>query len=304
MKIPIIILLSIILSTCATVMNKPITKTTIFTTKPSKIVFKTDTIPTVNNELILKVQRTREPLKIAVLTDSLQKNLVIKSRLSSEFYTNLFVPSGIIGLLVDLRTPKRFTYPNKIYIDVSNQDNKYLTKKISSNHKGDYLFHLSIPYINTFLYQPANEKTSKSTGFWGYSLGLDYYHQNKRFLNLSINGATNIFTPVPASIRFVDDYESFGSTFLSLTNNHKIKRFSFGYGLSFGQNKWRYNSITSSDSSKLKNHNALGFMFPFYLQTGKTFNIGVLYRPTFIRFNTPTTFQYEHLISIDLAWKI
>lgn len=303
MKIIIIIALSIFLSSCATVLNKPMTKTTIVTTKPSKIVYKTDTIVTINNELTLNVERKKEALKITAITDSLQENINIKSRLSPEFYGNLFLPTGLLGLLIDLKTPKRFTYPNKIYLDLSNTKTKFTTFK-RDNQKGEIYLHFSFPHVNNFLLQPTNEGIRKSTGFWGLSLGLDYYYQNKKFLNLSGSSVLNIFVPIPAAIKFTEDYQRINSTYLSLTNNHRIQRFSFGYGLSFGENTWSFVKIMSPEKDEIKNHNALGLMFSSYCQLGKSFNFGVLYRPTFIRFNIPNQFQYEHLISIDFAWKI
>lgn len=39
-------------------------------------------------------------------------------------------------------------------------------------------------------------------------------------------------------------------------------------------------------------------------QRSEDFNIGIVYRPTFYRPDLINKFKYEHLISIDFAWKI
>ncbi|MCL2651139.1 MAG: hypothetical protein FWD60_08985, partial [Candidatus Azobacteroides sp.] len=48
-----------------------------------------------------------------------------------------------------------------------------------------------------------------------------------------------------------------------------------------------------------KSHKAFGLIFPIYFHVEKSFYISIVYRPTF-----SNKFAYEHLISIDFAWKI
>ncbi|MBS1538478.1 MAG: hypothetical protein JST20_12105 [Bacteroidetes bacterium] len=96
----------------------------------------------------------------------------------------------------------------------------------------------------------------------------------------------------------------------SVTNNHKIDDFSFGYGLSYGRNNWSYKDFGRTDTiiplreSKYKSHLSAGLLLSTYYQLGYYFNIGLVYRPTFIRFVSANTLQYEHIISVDFAWKI
>lgn len=54
----------------------------------------------------------------------------------------------------------------------------------------------------------------------------------------------------------------------------------------------------------MKRNLALGFVFPTYFQFGEYFSVGVIYRPTFYRPDLTDKFAYEHLISVDFAWKI
>ena len=100
------------------------------------------------------------------------------------------------------------------------------------------------------------------------------------------------------------------SVFLSLTNNHRFKLFSIGYGLSYSHNSWTltYNTGYSFENSPYVAQkyigNTFGLIFTGYWVTKTSFSLGVIYRPSFIRLNTSPTFKYEHLISIDFAWRI
>ena len=100
------------------------------------------------------------------------------------------------------------------------------------------------------------------------------------------------------------------SNYLSLSNHHRIKRFDWGYGLSWIENKWGvdfYEEIFDPGIqliSQRKRHQALGLEFSGYYFTGPSFHMGLIYRPSFVRLYTDPVFKYEHLISVDLAWKI
>ena len=103
--------------------------------------------------------------------------------------------------------------------------------------KGQFVLHLSLPYINSFHLSPENEKIKNNIGFMGYSVGLDYFYNTTQYLNLSFAQIQDFFLPI-AFVDRGDEYELMTSSFVSLSNNHKINRFSIGYGLSFAQNSW------------------------------------------------------------------
>lgn len=100
------------------------------------------------------------------------------------------------------------------------------------------------------------------------------------------------------------------SRYASISNNHKLGTFSLGYGLSYSKNTWDFRYYDKFDAPPptrepiKKSSNAIGLIFPTYLQLGEHFNVGVIYRPTFYRPKLNDKFKYEHLISIDFAWKI
>ena len=182
--------------------------------------------------------------------------------------------------------------------------------------KGTWDLRLTIPYINHFILKPNGERDISKIGFMGAAIGFDYYHQNSQYLSVLAGGVIDFFLPFPVHIDYdygeeIVEKEFCSSTFISLTNNHRFKFFSIGYGLSYSRNSWVLTHNTgysfepnTSYVAQRYTDNTLGLMFTGYWLTKKSFSLGVIYRPSFIRLNVSPTFKYEHLISIDLAWRI
>jgi hypothetical protein len=311
MKQIIVFIITLCISTsCATWTNKPATTICIRTTQPAKILFHADTFKTKKNELELTLSRSKETIEMMIFTDSLTKTVSIKSRNSFEYYANIICNYGI-GLLVDKNNPKRYDYPSPIYIDVQDTVNQYFSyDKMYHAKKGNLYWNFSFPHVNSFSFKPQGESIKLNTGFMGFSTGFDYFYAQNRYLNLTASTVMDFFIPFPAPVDFNGEWEFMGSSYLSLSNNYKIKQFSIGYGLSYAKNRWTHKNFQWLDSipplreDAFTSHNSLGFVLNAYYQLGKRFNLGFIYRPTFIRFGATPTFQYEHLMSFDLAWKI
>lgn len=290
-----------LLTSCATIVNRPYKYVTVHTTEQSKIIYRQDTIKTVDNKAHLKVERKRESLSIVAITDSLVKPVEIKYRYAIMYWSNILFNYGI-GMLVDMKNSKRYSYPDKVYINSADVANMYY-KYGKANNKGELYLHLSLPTINPVLMKVESEGIKAKTGVGGVTVGFDYYHSKKQFIHLGISGLFGGF-----SLRN-GNFESLTTEYISFSNNHKITRFSIGYGFSFARNTWEYHKwrwflIPIPVETITKTHNSFGFIFPAYFQLGEYFNVGVVYMPTFYRPNIPDKFVYEHLISIDLAWKI
>jgi len=155
---------------------------------------------------------------------------------------------------------------------------------------------------------PENEGIKVDFGLGGTTIGLDYYHSKNQFVYFGISAVSASKMWYTSDKR---EYEIMSSSYIILSNNHKVGRFSIGYGLSFARNDWEFyrwelvdNKFEIPRKISTKSHNAFGLIFPTYYQFGNYFNLGVVYRPTFYRPNMTDKFIYEHLISIDCAWKI
>lgn len=290
-------------------MNKPETKIDFYAATPVTITHQYDSVRTnTKNKASIVVDRKNIPLLITLLqTDSIPKTITIFPKNSFAYYANIFCNYGI-GMLIDKNTPKRFGYPRHIYLDSSGMVSTYYN--YTQQHKGEVYLHISAPYVNSFLLQPENEPDIKNnTGFLGISIGLDYYYSKNQFLNFSASAVSDLFVPVPAPVYLGDEYELMTSAYFSFSNHHKLKRFSLGYGIAYGKNIWKRSDANLEAMMpvvelKIKRSHVLGFVFPAYYQLGRSFNIGVIYRPTFLRLDIDPALAYEHLISLDLAWKI
>jgi hypothetical protein len=295
------------LTSCATILNQPITYMHIRTTGPAKIVHGNDTIETKKNKALLTLERRREPITITTITDSIRNQIIINSRNSIAYKYNLFNLG--IGMLIDKNDPKRYEYPWTVKINPTDTSVK-IYDYYQVPKKGNILLHISLPWINSFYFRPDYEKVKLNTGFWGVTLGLDYFYNDKQFLNLSATAVSDFFLPIPAVVDLSGEFEFMGSTYLSLSNNHKIQRLSLGYGISYTRNTWQFKYIDRFDPPSptrepvKKSWNSFGLFFSSYYQIGRRFNFGIVYRPSFIRPNTADIFKYEHLISIDFAWRI
>ncbi|MDR0343401.1 MAG: hypothetical protein LBI49_09790, partial [Nocardiopsaceae bacterium] len=224
-----------------------------------------------------------EVFSICAITDSITKNVKIEPTLP------LF-------------------YPRLIYLNLADATGKYY--RYIPEKKGELHLHLSLPHVNSFQMSPKDESEKINTGFWGLAIGLDYYHLEKQFINFRFSGVMDFFIPVPAAVDIGGEHETLSSLYISLSNNHKLGRFSIGYGLSYARNNWNFsyedwgNPPPPTRDPVTKNHYTFGLVFPTYFQFRHWLNIGVVYRPTFYRPNMTDKFLYEHLISIDFACKL
>lgn len=224
----------ILMTSCATIMNQMQRNLTIYTTVPGKIIYNRDTVKTINNKANFRVERKKEPISFTVITDSLTKTFQVASQNSFMYWSNIFCNYGI-GMLVDRKSPKRYSYPQKIYFNSTDTINNYCRFGQLYN-KGELYLHLSLPHINSFRLIPESEGVKINTGFWGLTIGLDYYYSNNRFINLGISGVSDFFIPFPAAVDLSGEYELMSSRYISLSNNKRLKRFTIGYGLSYARN--------------------------------------------------------------------
>lgn len=300
------LLICTLLSSCATIFNSRYQRITINTTKPSTIIINSDTVLTSKNMAQFRLRRSKEAVQIISITDSITKEVPVKSRTSSTYYTNILNYGP--GFIIDLYSTKRHAYPDEIFLNSTDTISKFKRYRIPL--KGDLLLNGSFPHFNIFKLRPDGQGTKASAGFFGGSLGLDYYYTAKRFLNISGSAVLDFFLPIPAPVRYSHNRQVMNSVYASLSNNYRIDAFSVGYGLAFARNNWKYVYHDVYDGEQVRRddifrtNNSLGFIFSSYLQTRTNFSIGILYRPTFYRLNTNNHFQYEHLISVDIATKL
>ena len=186
--------------------------------------------------------------------------------------------------------------------------------------KGNYIFSYGIPYANFYSTYP-NRTASRinASGFYGISGAFDWQFAKKHSLTLEANVMTDFFFPIILPFH----YEYNGTTIqqtnrvnICIYDNFHLRRFSFGYGLNFSQIQWNYRVYPDIDDPDKE------FYAPFGLESfnerywsgGVLVNafwkfsplgrLGVVYRPSFRRFNYDNPWKYEHSISIETKWNI
>lgn len=289
-------------------MNMPTRKINVYTSESAIVIYKSDTVVTQNNVAKLEVLRSKDSLKLIVKTDSQSQLLKVASKNSFFYWFNIIQNYGI-GMMVDRKNPKRYTYKGKLYVNFS--DSVFRINPFEDkNRKGNEYFHISLPHFNVFQFKPSDSKRIENAGFWGLSLGYEYYYSDKAYVGFYGDAVTDIFIAVPAPIDYEGAVESMGSAYLSLTNNHRLGRLSLGYGLSYGVNYWqlRYERTPvlppGAEEPFRINYSVLGSIINIRYQLSKRFHLGIKYRPTFFQFRTENKYSFEQLYSLDLAWKI
>lgn len=294
---------------CATLFNSRTQRIDIITNKKAQVGINGEILVNTDNRTKIIALRDVRPVEISVFNDTMSKHLVIDSRTSIAFWLNLY-PSLGLGMLIDKDSPKRYAYPKRVYVDMTNSLNSYYRYN-PYIRKGTLYFNSSFPWVNSFLLKPLEENSTKShTGFMGIMAGLDYYYKTNRYVNMSFSGVMDFIFLFPAPIDFVGEVDFMSSLYASLSSNYRIKRFSVGYGVSFSKNIWDHRYYQRQDpplpvrDPVTKTDYSIGLIFPLYCEIGEYFKIGLLYRPSFLTIRPVTKFKYEHLINMDFAWRI
>lgn len=251
----------------------------------------------------INVDCSKDSLIFVANSDS-SKRVIKLFPMNSTFYKNKVSSTGH-EVTRNFNKFRRYNFQKYVFIDYNSTKNP--PAKFRPTQKGQVNFMISIPYVNSFYLQPQNEPLKVNTGFWGISTGMEYYYKKNKFVNITVNGATDFFVPVPAAVDIFGEFESMASTYISLTNNYRINRFSVGYGLNYSNNVWKLNNtdpiIPLTRELVNKSSQSIGLTFNSYLQLSKHFYLGLIYRPTFLKTFPVHKMEYEHLITIDCAWK-
>lgn len=319
MKNSYLLIVILFMTSCATLINKQEYPLEIRTNINNSKVQLNDT--TYDLPATIKIRRSKSDLVMTLLSDTLRQKFIVKSSPNGAFlYGNLiwaeFCP---IAYLIDYSNSKRFYYGKSVYLNVNNVDSIIIPKiskaiidyrsKIYPTKAGQINLVLSIPYANSFYLQPPLELTKTNTGFWGCSVGIEYYYKDNKYLNFSANRATDFFLPVIGAIDIEGEYDMMSTSYVSLTNNYKFKRFTIGYGINYSTNTWdhrfygSYDDIPPLREPIRRVSKSFGITLNGYHQVSKHFFVGAIYRPTFLRIKPELAFKYEHLISLDFAYK-
>jgi hypothetical protein len=296
----LILFTACLFSSCATIFNDKHKIVGIFTNKPASIIYQNDTFLTdKKNRLLLPVLRSKQPLNFIVLSDSLSKKVTVPYITSPTFYWNIYNGIQPVGFFIDWKNPKRYTYSDRIYVNLRDTVNTF--ESVNYAKKAVFL-NLSFPIYNNLRMQYEREDKYVTFGLMGLSAGLEYCYESKKSLSFSM-----VF--IPNSSNWTDDLNYYtkrvlATNYMSLTHNHFIKRWTLGYGISYGKNYIKERNFEREIPYSEKSYNVWGLETNVYYRLGNAFQIGLKYRPTFYRFAAENPIEYEHLISFDLRFKL
>lgn len=234
MKKTILFLIIILtLNSCATILNGKKTIVKISADKESKIVFEKDTIPINKKEIIIYPNRSKKPLKIIVLKDSLSQDFYFNRKISSLFALNFFNNYGI-GILVDLTNNKRFTYRHNLHFITDSISKKILlsNKKVTVLPKNNFLLYTSPLQALDLFSIPM------------FTFGTEYFIQNNISLSAEfgykIKNATSSYehTSYLKDNAFTYRFETKLYNVINLTNNVHLNEY---VSLEFRKIKSQYN---------------------------------------------------------------
>lgn len=315
-----LIVLIMTMTSCATVITRRNYDVVIYSNANNSKAQILDS--TYNLPARIRVERSGKDLDIRLISDTLKWSYTVISSPNPAFlYGNLlWMQVSPAAYLIDFTNPKRFYYGKSIYLDIVDTARilrppvlkfyyDYFSKTYPTN-KGQINLVFSLPWVNSFYLQPQHETSKLITGFWGLSVGLEYFYQDNKFISLSANAVSDFFVPVPAAVDISGEYDMMSSIYLGLTDNFKFRRFTLGYGINYSRNTWdhryydRFGPPPPTRDPIKRTSESFGFTLNGYHQFGEHFFIGLIYRPTFIMTNPQVDIKYEHLISLDFAWKI
>lgn len=296
-----ILLIGLLFSSCATILNNGAQKITITSDKKIKVVSVDSSLKVFGDRNSVYLERSMNPIKINLQVDTANKTILIKPHSSVAYWANIYFNYGI-GMLVDKDNPKRYAYPKRFYLQQN--DNDVIVRRFAPTLKRSIYWHIALPHAN-FFYLTTLDGYRSSGGFWGIESGLDYFYKDNRFISIYAGSATDFFVPVPAAVDIRGEYQSSSGIFVNARNNYRIGSFDLGYGASYSTLYWRKtNNTDSTFTPQTKSNSAIGLSFNSSFRFGELFQLGLLYQPYFIRIDNKVQADYQHQISIELIWKI
>jgi hypothetical protein len=322
-----LLIFMILAQSCATILNKKTQSVTIQTdTIRTVIINNTDTLKS-KKEYSVKFERSKTPIKISLLdTSNRSKDYLITPRFSNTLALNVW--NYGVGFIVDYFTPKRFAYPNYIYLEDKKTEKNQLFNKYHTYQKTyqkDLFIGFGIPIYNNFTSNNALNQSDFTENAFGISLFLDYYYLKNTFFSLKLS-QQNVLYGIEDSFYFYskdinkNEYQAYqnflltdyiidaASTSLTISNGHQFKKIQLNYG--FGLTRYYYTrylelnfSPTITNFIYHENQVNVDLLFSTYYLLGKHMNLGLIYRPSILSLTNNSPQIRNSYFGIDLMFR-
>ena len=330
-----IIMLAFLHTSCATIFNGSSTSIEVYSTTDNlSFRVKGDTVNRYQTPVRIKVTRAKEDLVLVAQKDSIEQEIAIKSNISGAFIGTIFCfwPAAI----VDLSTPKRYTYPS-VLIDPGENPSHYLyngygkprvsgRSQSSASHitvkktelhtpKNNQLnLKFSIPIANHFVLN-AGDRYIRRGGILGIAGGFQYYVTNKYRLSMEVG---TLWSPsghwgeysYTQNAQTQSAYTRYGD--IQIGSYHK--QWHYDFGIQYTRTSYqRYDKFLNNDpfpgrteyQERLVKQNTAGLSLSTRYRLSNSFYVGLNYYPSFFVFdNNHFHTRYSHSLSAGLLWNI
>jgi len=322
-KILFLFVFSIVLNSCATIINQPFQKVRIncdpeisIRVDTSKYVYRGSKIynvfiPKNYVEKDFYFLRSRNEIPLIInQTDTFK----LKPHRSyfAYWFANIYTSYGL-GMLIDYTNDKSFEYP--IYNYFTRVDSQIKNVRFKPIPEKKVKFTIGLPTINFFQLQTDNGKINSASGL-GISAGIEYFLKRDIYLSMNIGVTMSLYSKSNDTINEMHGFKDFyfgsnnssSAKYLNFKVNKTSPRCEYGLGLTLTNLNWHSNKRTDlTDSTyfytpaSYKSLN-LGLTSDLRLRLTPNFNIGIQYQPLFFDFQHKK-YNYQHFITTELIWR-
>jgi len=300
---PAFLILPLVFSSCATILNKPLQQIAI-TPGPGIEIVSVAKGRLVDHPLIgsgearvYVVPRSNNPLAVRVRVDTSYKTVELKPRHSVAYWSNIYFNDGI-GMLWDRRTEKRYGYRPFNYFAV--RDTAVRSRRFAPVGKGR--FEISVYYPFTTIFRVTSPQGAyRSAGVLGLGGGLSYYYKDDHYFSMEAGAATDRFGE-----HFGTGYvESASVIYGSLRTGRSVGSFDISGGLSLSRLRWTRQTIgdTVQMDASLTGV-GLGPSLGIRYRLGNYIAAGVLYQPVVWQPASGAAQGYQHSVSLQLVFQL
>ncbi|MGG5508065.1 MULTISPECIES: hypothetical protein [unclassified Myroides] len=307
--IPLLVVL-LLLTSCATIFNKDDQKIYFYTATNKESLKVKDSIYSLPAKM--RVMRSKDDLKVTLINDTLTKEFTVLSETDPLYFLgNVVMP---IGYLIDENSSRRYIYKDRIYLSFLNESQtvgsgaaiyqrKQKLERSLNNAKGDLFLYLTYSPLNYLAFDmPKYDSTRDNFGTWLMDIGATYYYADKRFIQVGVGMKTSGHL-VPIEYRAI-----LLSSSLQVLNFHEINRLNLGYGLFVSDQFYREEEAPENprDSNIIHrdSQTAMGISLAAHFKVSNTFSIGLGYQSNVYRLSSPSKFNNGHVVSVELTQRI
>ncbi|MBX2906710.1 MAG: hypothetical protein KF744_11770 [Taibaiella sp.] len=314
-----ILLLPFLLSSCATIFNGTHTPVRVHS-KLGEIVTFTNDSAVVDTGWVLpdgvhqfSALRGRNPITVEIKGDTTTQKFLLRATDSWVYYLNLMQPYAI-GMIIDLFSPKRYTYPSDVYPKPTKKKGYrmgYTT--VPSLKKGDVSLTFLPPILNAYMLKPVDYDFSGNV--LGAGLGANYSYSDKSFFSAECIAATAWITypePYYEHSNNATRKENLMWVALAARHHHALGRFDLGYGVSLtwqhANEKYDYGrSYTDPNYGLVRENNyfTLGGSFSANYRLSRSVYLGINYQPQILSFTLDgAALTSAHTANAGLFWRV